>query len=126
MFMYTTQLNNIDNMIPAHADRIAQLVQLLGSAAGESCQEEPRLAMKSTEEPGSSQGEELSWALDLAKGFQEEADTNMPEIIGHRGRLIRSSQITEYLLVVKIYERSSTHSFESPYFYRICLSLESR
>ena len=82
VFMYATQLNNLDNMIPGHRDRVDYLVGTLRSTIAVPQPARPLLASGSQEAP-----EGADWALDTAMGFEETVDPKLPEIIGHKGRL---------------------------------------
>ena len=87
MLMYGTQLNNLDNMVPGHSERIAFLIDTLQSSSGE---RNVALIVNPTGVPETSQGMNVTWATDIAESFQELADPNMPSVIGHQGKRLHS------------------------------------
>ena len=91
VFMYATQLNNIDNMLPSHNDRIAFLFASLRSTTVLTHQEEETVFGAGSQEVlGAPRRDGGDWAVDIAMGFEQTADQNLPEIIGHKGRLLYS------------------------------------
>ena len=84
MFMYATQLRNIDNMIPDHDSRIRSIIQHLSKTAGKPTME--------TEGKKKVQGHEDEMT-EVAKGFREPPTPNLPGLIGHDGRQLFSESM---------------------------------
>lgn len=85
MFMYATQLNNIDNMIPNHANRVARIFQRLSDdlppmQSVKEDRQEPAIVVDADQEEKSSE------IMDIVKGFCQPVDTKLPPVIGHDGK----------------------------------------